>query len=63
VPATTLNGMRRLVRTAVRLALMVAILAVVRQLLMEREPERALKGDQPVIGSLDTWPAVPRKPA
>jgi hypothetical protein len=55
--------MRRLVRTLVRLALMVGILAVVRQLLMEREPERALKGDQPVIGSLDTWPAVPRKPA
>jgi hypothetical protein len=54
--------MRRVVSAAVRLALMVAILAVVRELLMDRTSERGLDGDQPLIGSLDTWPEVPRKP-
>jgi hypothetical protein len=46
-----------------RIALLLAVLAVVRQLLLEREPQRGLNGDQPVIGSLDTWPAVPRRPS
>jgi hypothetical protein len=51
-----------MVSVAVRLALMAAVLAVLRELLMDRTPERALNGNQPLIGSLDTWPEVPRKP-
>ncbi|MGO9205017.1 MAG: hypothetical protein ACLQBX_02310 [Candidatus Limnocylindrales bacterium] len=55
--------MRRLFSTLVRAALVVAVLAVVRAVLLDRAPQRALHGSEPVIGSLDTWPAVPRKPA
>ena len=46
----------------IRAALVVAVLAVVREVLLDRAPQRALQGDEPVIGSLDTWPTVPRKP-
>jgi hypothetical protein len=53
--------MRRVLSTMVRLALIAAVLAVVRELLLDRSPERALNGNEPVIGSLDTWPEVPRK--
>jgi hypothetical protein len=55
--------MRRLFSTLVRAAVVVAVLAVVRAVLLDRAPQRALHGSEPVIGSLDTWPAVPRKPA
>ncbi len=55
--------MRRLFSTLVRAALVAAALAVVRAVLLDRAPQRALHGSEPVIGSLDTWPAVPRKPA
>lgn len=55
--------MRRLLSVAIRLALIAAVVAVARQLMLERAPERAIEGTKPVIGSLDTWPAVPRKPA
>jgi hypothetical protein len=55
--------MLRLLWTLVRVALLVAVIAVVRSVLLDRAPRRALHGDEPVIGSLDTWPAVPRKPA
>ena len=54
--------MRRLVRKLVRLAILVVVVATVREILLERQPERALHGSDPVIGSLDTWPDVPRKP-
>ena len=54
--------MRRLLWTAIRVALVIAVLAVVREVLLDRAPQQALRGDEPVIGSLDTWPAVPRKP-
>jgi hypothetical protein len=54
--------MRRLLPTVVRAALIIAVLAVVRTVLLDRAPRRALHGAEPVIGSLDTWPAVPRKP-
>jgi hypothetical protein len=54
--------MRRLVSSLVRLAVLVGLLVLVRELLLDRSPQRALHGDEPVIGSLDTWPAVPRKP-
>jgi hypothetical protein len=55
--------MRRLLWTLVRAGLVVAVLAVVRSVLIDRAPRQALHGDEPIIGSLDTWPEVPRKPA
>ena len=54
--------MRRLLSTLFRAALVIAALAVVRAVLLDRAPRRELHGSEPVIGSLDTWPAVPRKP-
>jgi hypothetical protein len=55
--------MRRLLVLALRVALLTIVATVVRQVLVGgRVPERALNGSQPVIGSLDTWPTVPRKP-
>jgi hypothetical protein len=55
---------RRLLSTVLRVAVVFAVLAVVRTLLLDRAPQRAIRanGREPVIGSLDTWPAVPRKP-
>ncbi len=58
----TVEDMRRLLWTAVRAALVIVVLAVLREVLLDRAPQRALHGSEPVIGSLDTWPAVPRKP-
>jgi len=55
--------MRRLVSTLVRAAIVIVVVAVVREILLDRTPRKALHGREPVIGSLDTWPAVPRKPA
>ncbi|HEY1650761.1 MAG TPA: hypothetical protein VGG09_02650 [Acidimicrobiales bacterium] len=54
--------MRRLLWTMVRAGLVIAVVAVVRSVLLDRAPQRALHGDEPIIGSLDTWPDVPRKP-
>jgi hypothetical protein len=54
--------MRRLVSTLFRAALIVGALAVLRAVLLDRAPRRELHRGEPVIGSLDTWPAVPRKP-
>ncbi len=48
--------------TLARIALVVAAMAVLRQVLLDRGPRQELHGDEPVMGSLDTWPAVPRKP-
>jgi hypothetical protein len=53
---------RRLLSTLLRAALVVAALAVLRAVLLDRGPRRELHRGEPVIGSLDTWPAVPRKP-
>jgi hypothetical protein len=53
--------MRRFVSTLFRAALVIGVLAVVRAVLLDRAPRRELHGSEPVIGSLDTWPAVPRK--
>ena len=55
--------MRRLLGLLVRVVLVVVVVAVVREILLERTPQKALHGSEPVIGSLDTWPGVPRKPA
>ena len=54
--------MRRFVSTLFRAARVIGVLAVVRAVLLDRAPRRELHGSEPVIGSLDTWPAVPRKP-
>ncbi len=54
--------MRRPLSTLFRIALVVGVLAVVRAVLLDRAPRREIHGAEPVIGSLDTWPAVPRKP-
>jgi hypothetical protein len=54
--------MRHLMWTLVRAALVITILTAVRAILLDRAPQRALHGATPVIGSLDTWPPVPRKP-
>jgi len=54
--------MRRLLWMLFRAALVIGVLALVRAVLLDRAPQRALHGSEPVIGSLDTWPDVPRKP-
>jgi hypothetical protein len=54
--------MRHLLWILVRTAIVIVVVAVVRAILLDRAPQRALNGAAPVIGSLDTWPAVPRKP-
>jgi hypothetical protein len=58
----TVVGMRRLISMLFRVALAIAALAVLRAVLLDRAPRRELRSGEPVIGSLDTWPAVPRKP-
>ncbi|HVA06667.1 MAG TPA: hypothetical protein VNG12_08015 [Acidimicrobiales bacterium] len=52
------GGMRRLLT----IVLVIVAVGVVRAVLMDRAPRRGLHGEQPVIGSLDTWPDVPRRP-
>jgi len=54
--------MRRLLWTLLKAGLFVLVLSVVRSVLLDRAPQRALHGDEPIIGSLDTCPEVPRKP-
>ena len=54
---------RRLLSVLLRIAVLAAVVATVRAVLLDRQPRRGLDGDLPVIGSLDTWPDVPRKPA
>jgi hypothetical protein len=56
--------MRRLLPTLLRALLIIGVLAIVRTVLLDRAPQRAIQanGREPVIGSLDTWPEVPRKP-
>jgi hypothetical protein len=56
--------MRRLLSSLFRALIVIAVLALVRAVLLDRAPQREIpaNGHEPVIGSLDTWPAVPRKP-
>jgi hypothetical protein len=58
----TVVRMRRLVSGLVRAVIVIVVVAVVREILLDRTPEQALHGREPVLGSLDTWPAVPRRP-
>jgi hypothetical protein len=54
--------MRRVLILAIRAALVaVVVVGVVRAVLLDRAPQRPLHGAAPVIGSLDTWPNVPRR--
>jgi hypothetical protein len=53
--------MRRLLTLAFRAALVAVVLGLVRVALSDRAPQRPLHGNEPVIGSLDTWPKVPRR--
>jgi hypothetical protein len=55
--------MRRSLAFAVRIALVAAVVGVVRAVLADRAPQRSLHGTEPLIGSIDTWPDVPRRPA
>ncbi len=55
--------MRKLVKLLFPMALAASVAYVVRGLLDERAPRRELTGDGPILGSLDTWPPVPRKTA
>jgi hypothetical protein len=55
--------MRRLLALVVRLVLVATMVGVVRAILADRSPQRSLHGTDPVIGSIDTWPTVPRRPA
>jgi hypothetical protein len=55
--------MRRPLTIVLRLALVMAVLGIVREILLDRAPRRSIRNGEPVIGSLDTWPAVPRRPA
>jgi hypothetical protein len=54
--------MRRLFSRLIRAALVAAFVGLVRQVLLGRTSRRSLHGSEPVIGSLDTWPEVPRRP-
>jgi hypothetical protein len=54
--------MRRVLTILIRTTLVAALLGVVRAVLLDRSPQRSLHGTEPVVGSLDTWPKVPRRP-
>jgi hypothetical protein len=54
--------MLRLLTLVVRLAVLAAVVGVVRAVLADRSPRRALQGTQALVGSIDTWPEVPRRP-
>jgi hypothetical protein len=49
-------------RRFLTIILVIVALGVVREVMLDRAPRRGLHGEQPVIGSLDTWPDVPRRP-
>jgi hypothetical protein len=54
--------MHRWLTIVFRAALVAALLGVVRAVLLDRSPQRGLHGTERVVGSLDTWPKVPRRP-
>ena len=54
--------MRRLLTLFARVVLAAAVVGIVRAVLIDRSPQRSLHGSEPVIGSIDTWPQVPRRP-
>ncbi len=50
-------------RRVLTLILLAAIAVIVRELLLDRSSNQEVGDGMPVIGSLDTWPTVPRRPA
>jgi hypothetical protein len=54
--------MRRLLSILTRLAVVAMVARLVRAVRADRAPRRALEGTRPVVGSIDTWPTVPRRP-
>ena len=62
-PLGTLGQVRSLVKVLFLMALAAGVAFVGRGLLDQRAPRRELAGEGPVLGSLDTWPPVPRKTA
>jgi len=54
---------RRLLSIVVRLAVVAGVVRLVRAVRADLAPARALEGTRPVVGSIDTWPDVPRRPA
>jgi hypothetical protein len=52
----------RLFRLVVLLAFVGLALAVARSLQRQAPLDGSLNGSRPLIGSLDSWPAVPRAP-
>lgn len=59
-PPGTLPPMRRLSRPLLFMAVAIGVLYVVRQIGSTRASHRQVGTGTPVIGSLDTWPEVPR---
>jgi hypothetical protein len=55
--------MRRALSIVTRLAVVAVVIRLVRAVRDDRRPTRALEGTRPVVGSIDTWPTVPRRPA
>jgi hypothetical protein len=55
--------MRRMLSIVIRMAFLAVVVGIVRAVRADRSPERSLHGTQPVVGSIDTWPTVPRRPA
>jgi hypothetical protein len=49
-------------RRLLAIVLVIVAVGMVREILLDRSPRRGLHGAEPVIGSLDTWPTVPRRP-
>ena len=54
--------MRRTLSILTRLAAVAVIIRLVRAVRADRHPARGLEGTRPVVGSIDTWPTVPRRP-
>jgi hypothetical protein len=48
-------------RRLLTLVVVIALMGLVREILLDRTPQRSFHGSDPVIGSLDTWPPVPRR--
>jgi hypothetical protein len=55
--------MRSILRVLLVLSALTGMALLARRLLAERAPRRELNGSGAILGSLDTWPVVPRNPS
>jgi hypothetical protein len=62
-PFGTVGDVKNVVRLVIVVSALAGGAALARRLLAERAPRRELNGSGPILGSLDTWPAVPRSPS